>query len=115
MWNMKYQLTPYGTNSFCKFSVKPVRIFKMKGRLDGGCSWLVVLGSFISQFIVMGIHQVFGVLYIDLLQEFGENKAGTGKNLQRSSVFSLNAVMFHRYLDSEDTIWCVVLYYFLVV
>ena len=54
----------------------------MKEQLDGGYSWLVVLGSFISQFIVMGIHQVFGVLYIDLLQEFGENKATTGKNLQ---------------------------------
>ena len=32
----------------------------------------------------MGIHFVFGLLYIDLLNEFGQSKATTGENeLQR--------------------------------
>ena len=57
----------------------------MQGTLDGGLSWLVVFGSFMSQFVVMGIHFVFGLLYIDLLKEFGQSKATTGENeLQRT-------------------------------
>ena len=61
------------------------RRFRMQGTLDGGLSWLVVFGSFMSQFVVMGIHFVFGLLYIDLLKEFGQSKATTGENeLQRS-------------------------------
>ena len=61
------------------------RRFRMQGTLDGGLSWLVVFGSFMSQFVVMGIHFVFGILYIDLLNEFGQSKATTGENeLQRS-------------------------------
>ena len=56
----------------------------MQGTLDGGLSWLVVSGSFMSQFVVMGIDFVFGLLYIDLLNEFGQSKATTGENeLQR--------------------------------
>lgn len=53
------------------------RRFRMQGTLDGGLSWLVVFGSFMSQFVVMGIHFVFGLLYIDLLNEFGQSKATT--------------------------------------
>ena len=57
----------------------------MQGSLEGGLSWLVVFGSFMSQFVVMGIHYVFGLFYIDLLNEFGQSKAATGENeLQRS-------------------------------
>ena len=52
----------------------------MQGTLDGGLSWLVVFGSFMSQFVVVGIHFVFGLLYIDLLNEFGQSKATTGEN-----------------------------------
>ena len=54
------------------------RSFQMQGTLDGGLSWFVVLGSFMTQFVVMGIHNVFGLLYLDLLTEFGESKATTG-------------------------------------
>ena len=61
------------------------RRFRMQGTLDGGLSWLVVFGSFMSQFVVLGIHFVFGLLYIDLLNEFRESKATTGENgFQRS-------------------------------
>ena len=57
----------------------------MQGSLDGGLSWLVVFGSFMSQFVIMGIHYVFGLFYIDLLNEFGQSKAATGENeLQHS-------------------------------
>ena len=57
----------------------------MRGTLDGGLSWLVVFGSFMSQFAVLGIHFVFGLLYIDLLKEFGQSKATTGENEFQSS------------------------------
>lgn len=52
---------------------------RVPGTLDGGLSWFAVLGSFMTQFVVMGIHNVFGLLYLDLLTEFGESKATTGK------------------------------------
>lgn len=51
----------------------------MPGTLDGGLSWFAVLASFMTQFVVMGIHNVFGLLYLNLLTEFGESKATTGK------------------------------------
>lgn len=54
------------------------RSFRIHGTLDGGLSWFVVLGTFMTQFVVIGIHNVFGLLYIDLLTEFGESKATTG-------------------------------------
>lgn len=53
---------------------------RVNGSLDGGCSWFIVLGSFLSQFVVMGVNNVFGLLYIDLLAEFGKSKAVTGKS-----------------------------------
>ena len=75
------------------------RRFRMQGTLDGGLSWLVVFGSFMSQFVVMGIHFVFGLLYIDLLKEFGQSKATTGENeLQRSGAPELNT-RSRRWLD----------------
>lgn len=55
------------------------RSFRIHGTLDGGLSWFVVLGTFMTQFVVIGIHNVFGLLYIDLLTEFGESKATTGE------------------------------------
>ena len=56
------------------------RNLRLRGTLDGGLSWFVALASFMSQFVVMGIHNVFGLLYIDLLEEFGKSKAITGEN-----------------------------------
>lgn len=53
------------------------RSFRIHGTLDGGLSWFVVLGTFMTQFVVIGIHNVFGLLYLDLLTEFGESKATT--------------------------------------
>ena len=75
------------------------RGFRMQGTLDGGLSWFVVFGSFMSQFVVIGIHFVFGLLYIDLLKEFGQSKATTGENeLQRSLAPEFNTRPW-RWLD----------------
>ena len=52
-----------------------------KTTLDSGLSWLVVLASFLSQFVVMGVHNVFGLLFIELLKEFNEGKATIGKSV----------------------------------
>jgi len=53
------------------------RSLRVPGTLDGGLSWFAVLASFMTQFVVMGIHNVFGLLYLNLLTEFGESKATT--------------------------------------
>ena len=52
-----------------------------KRTVDGGLSWLVVLASFVSQFVVLGVHNVFGLLFIELLKEFNEGKATIGKSV----------------------------------
>ena len=62
---------------------KQQRKLRPRGTVDGGLSWFIALGSFMTQFVVMGIHNVFGLLYIDLLKDFGESKATTGENLNR--------------------------------
>ncbi|EDO35238.1 predicted protein, partial [Nematostella vectensis] len=42
---------------------------------DGGWGWLVCLAAFITQFIVLGTMNNFGVIYVELLQEFKVGKA----------------------------------------
>ena len=80
--------------------------FRMQGTLDGGLSWFVVFGSFMSQFVVIGIHFVFGLLYIDLLKEFGQSKATTGENeLQRSGASEFNTRP-RRWLDFLSVFSC---------
>lgn len=44
---------------------------------DGGWGWLVVLASFILQALTIGITYTFGVLFVALLDEFGESEATT--------------------------------------
>ena len=62
-----------------------------KTQLDGGFSWFVVFGAFITQFVVMGIHNGYGLLYIELLREFDESKATIGKSRSISKLRLLNA------------------------
>ena len=57
------------------------RLRRIDGHLDTGWSFLVVLGCFLTQFLVVGIHNIFGLLFIDLLEEFGESVALTGSVL----------------------------------
>ena len=53
--------------------------FDRKGTIDGGLSWLVVAASFMTQFIVIGVYNVFGLLYTELLTDFNESRAAIGK------------------------------------
>lgn len=77
---------------------------RVPGTLDGGLSWFAVLGSFMTQFVVMGIHNVFGLLYLDLLTEFGESKATTGKKATPNlpSRVSNRIFAFTRFFSSQD-------------
>lgn len=45
---------------------------------DGGWGWLICCGSFVVNFIVFGIHNSFGVVYANLLDEFNIGEAETG-------------------------------------
>lgn len=77
---------------------------RVPGTLDGGLSWFAVLGSFMTQFVVMGIHNVFGLLYLDLLTEFGESKATTGKKATPNlpSRVSIRILAFTSLFSSQD-------------
>ena len=46
---------------------------------DGGWGWMVCLGSFITNFIVFGIHNSFGVIYSTLVEQLGISSAETGQ------------------------------------
>ncbi len=42
----------------------------MVDHLDGGYGWVVVFGSFIVHMLVLGIQYSFGVIFVELLEEF---------------------------------------------
>ncbi|KAK3726908.1 hypothetical protein QZH41_016704, partial [Actinostola sp. cb2023] len=42
---------------------------------DGGWGWIVCLATFVTQFIVLGTMNNFGVMYVELLKEFKVGKA----------------------------------------
>ena len=44
---------------------------------DGGWGWWVMLSSFVLQWLAGGVTFTFGVLYVDLLEEFHEDDAVT--------------------------------------
>ncbi|EDO35653.1 predicted protein, partial [Nematostella vectensis] len=46
---------------------------------EGGWGWVVCATAFLAQFIVLGIHNSFGILFPFLLDEFGKSKASTGE------------------------------------
>jgi hypothetical protein len=46
---------------------------------DGGWGWVICCGTFIVNFIVFGIHNSFGVVYANLLDELKMGKAETGE------------------------------------
>ena len=47
---------------------------------DGGFGWIVVFGAFCVQFMVLGVMNNCGILYTELLDEFKQSKAKTGKS-----------------------------------
>jgi hypothetical protein len=48
---------------------------------DGGYAWLVCGAAFCTLFVTLGIHYSCGVVFVALLDSFGESKAKTGKYL----------------------------------
>ena len=44
---------------------------------DGGWGWFVVLGAFLLQALTVGTAYTFGVIYVELLDVFGESKSTT--------------------------------------
>ena len=48
-------------------------------KLDGGYGWFVCCGTFIVNFVVFGIHNSFGVVYVSLLDDLNLGAVQTGK------------------------------------
>ena len=46
---------------------------------DGGRGWMICFAAAMVQFVVLGIHNSFGILYIEFVKEYGWSKALTGK------------------------------------
>ena len=44
---------------------------------DGGWGWMVVLGSFIGHFFLVGLARSVGVIYVALLERYGESAMAT--------------------------------------
>lgn len=55
---------------------------------DGGWGWLVCLATFSAQFIVLGTMNNFGVMYVELLNEFNTGKAEAGNGYFSSHLFN---------------------------
>lgn len=47
---------------------------------EGGWGWVICAAAFLSQFVILGIHNSFGILFAFLLEEFGKSKAATGNS-----------------------------------
>ena len=45
---------------------------------DGHWGWIVCFSAALVQFVVLGIHNSFGILYIVFVREYGWSKALTG-------------------------------------
>lgn len=48
---------------------------------DSGYAWLVCGAAFCTLFVTLGLHYSCGVVFVALLDSFGEGKAKTGKHL----------------------------------
>lgn len=46
---------------------------------DSGWAWVVCLAAAVVQFVVFGIHNSFGILYIVFVREYQWSKALTGE------------------------------------
>lgn len=46
---------------------------------DGGYGWIVCIAAALVQFIILGIHNNFGILYTYLMEDLKANPADTGR------------------------------------
>jgi len=50
---------------------------KLQRIAEGNWGWIVCGAAFFTQFLVMGLHNCFGIMYVELLNEFDQPKAKT--------------------------------------
>ena len=76
---------------------------------DGGWGWLVCLATFSTQFIVLGTMNNFGVMYVELLNEFNTSKADAGN----ADIFFPLFFIIVRQAQKQDAneLACIVLYF----
>ena len=63
-----------GLLGLASFAASKIRLIP-----EGGWGWVICAAAFVTQLIVMGIHNSFGILYTTLLEEYKKSKAETGK------------------------------------
>jgi len=44
---------------------------------DGGYGWVIVFAVFLINFVTTGVEFTFGILLVELLEEFGQGRAST--------------------------------------
>ena len=62
-----------------KLEVTAVEICAEKECPDGGYGWIICIAAAICQFIIMGIHNNFGILYTYLMKDLKADPADTGE------------------------------------
>ena len=62
-----------------KYKVSTVEICVNRECPDGGYGWIICIAAAICQFIIMGIHNNFGILYTYLMKDLRADPADTGK------------------------------------
>ena len=50
----------------------------VKTHPDGGWGWVVCLGAFLVQFVVLGMHNTAGIVYTELVKELKSQRGATG-------------------------------------
>lgn len=51
----------------------------IKPAVDSKYSWAVCASSFILQFVIFGVNNSFGTLFLELLKDFKRSESATGK------------------------------------
>lgn len=101
MCNVNYPFITHSYLSVCLFPGPCVKsVLRMgavmgEGALDGGRGWIIVLVSFMAQFLSFGSPQSVGVLYPEWLIAFQEGK---GKTAWVGSMVSGVALITSEYL-----------------
>lgn len=57
------------------------KLYSVSENKDTGYAWLVCGAAFCNLFITLGLHYSCGVIFVTLLDTFGESKADTGTQI----------------------------------
>ena len=69
---------------------------------DGGYGWIVCCGTFIVNFVVFGIHNSFGVVYVNLLDDLKLGEMQTGKRSWGKLPYKMQAIIKLKLTCTED-------------